>query len=459
MNATSNRWTDIINVFPPYWTISAIPTESGPADVSAMQAYVEHEDIQPLDEVLRRMRPELDEHAKVVIVGQKGTGKSMDLTWIAGRLSRTHFVIWLDALGLDTSTLLEPLNLFAAIGVTAIKGAESLDVHIDAEYLQNLMSACWGTVSQETATEKELSFNWDGVLNDVGAWFSQISLPLVAGGQAGASMFMATVGTVIQTLAKSTKFGIEAQEVRRHTKTAPPQLDEATMRLKILIQEVEQRTGKPVVVIVDGLDRVSLTETRKLCREGRALADPDLRLILTAPLTLYQAPEFRDLEDFFPYVVVRPNINGAIDRSEEFLRNIIDQRLELCNLDLSRVFEPKALTRLVEGSGGNIRQLIMLVREAVLETERRGLSHIEVSAVDVARHKITVAFADRLQRPALLRAVQGFAQSDRPLPPDGDVGDILLGMKCILAYQDEKRFPLYTLNPLVRSYLREGNLV
>jgi|GEM_PF-5249776 len=458
MSTSSNRWTDIYNMFSPYWTISAAVSESGPAGYSAMQAYVEHEDIRPLEDIVGRMRPELDEHARAVVVGQKGTGKSMDLTWIAGQLSRTHMVLWLDAVGLDTTVFVNPLNLFVAIGLTAIQSAAVLGVQLDQEYVSNLISACRGISTQEISQKRESGLQLDKLVGQVGTWFNQISLPLAAGGAAGPGVFMAAVGSVFQTLAASASFGLANQDSQKQEITTLPRVEEAALRLQLLIQKMEELAEKPVVVIIDGLDRIPLTETRQLCERARALASPDLRLILTAPLALYHAPEFEHLEDYFPHVLMRPGVSRATDPRNEFLRSIIARRLALCEVYPARVLEPEASALLLSASGGNIRQLIMLVREAILETERRGLMRIEMTAAESAKYKLMVSFMERLQRPTYLKALQAFTQAGSQYPPDGEIGDFLLGMNCILAYRDANNLPTYALNPLAQTYMEEVGL-
>jgi len=459
MNTSGNRWTDVFNIFLPYWTISAAPTETGPAGINAMQAYVEHDDIRPLENVVRSMRPELHEHARVVIVGQRGTGKTMDLTWIARQLARTYVVLWLDAVGLDSQILQDPLNLFAVIGLAAAQSAARFGERVDPEYISNLLSASQQILTQEASLKEIANIRLEKILDGVGTWFSQISLPLAASGAPGPAIFVATVGSVFKIFAQSAELGIESQDVQRQTTTTMPRIEEAALRLRLLVQKVEELTGKPVVVIVDGLDRVPLAEIKRLSQRARALASPDLRLILTAPLALYHAPEFTELEDFFPGVLVRPNVNRAIGRADEFLHNIIAQRLTLCELDQSRIFETGALALLIEASGGNIRQLIMLVREAAMETEYRGLIRIEIPAAEVARHRIQVNLVERLQRPGFLKALQAFTQAMPQQPPDGEIGDMLLGMNCIMAHRDAGGLPIYALNPLVQAYLQERNWI
>jgi hypothetical protein len=56
-------------------------------------------------------------------------------------------------------------------------------------------------------------------------------------------------------------------------------------------------------------------------------------------------------------------------------------------------------------------------------------------------------------------AIKAFVRISPRVPPDGEMGDILLGMNCILTYRDKKGFPKCALNPLVHTYLKEVELI
>ncbi|MBN1922913.1 MAG: hypothetical protein JW892_16805 [Anaerolineae bacterium] len=422
--------------------------------------------MQKLERVIRLMDAGRTDRAKVVIVGQRGTGKSMDLAWIAAQLSRTHLVVWLDAVGLDSTVLQDPLNLFAVMGLGLAQGAITFGEQPDRQYLQNLLCACWDTFFLESTSEKKEGVNLDKIFSNLGRAISSLILPLSATAALTARpVFMVAVGTLtllMQAVTEGVEADIGEQETYQRTRTEPPRVSAAAARLHLFAQDVEQRTGRPVVVIIDGLDRVARKDIQALCQRSKDLACPDLRLILTAPLTLYQAPEFRELEEFFPEVVTVPNARceGPESPGYDFLHRILTRRLELCNLEEDEVFVPEVASRLLLASGGNIRQLILLAHGALLNTECRGQAQIDATAADGAIGSAMTALVERaMQRPQLLTAVQTFARAERPLPPDGEVGDFLLETKCILAYQDMKGRLAYALHPLARAYLQEEGLI
>lgn len=465
-----NPWTCVYNVCTPYWSISASPNEQGPG-INALLAHVQRPDARPLKDLVRKMQPDLTERAKIVIVGQRGAGKSMDLTWVAYTLGQTHLVVWVDAIGLSAEVLRDPLKLFVVMAMALYEGAIKSGGAPDRRLFQAFLSACLDTETQERVSETQLSARVDKVLQTLGDVVSRILLEkplaeagtalLTAGAATASPIFIAAGGValaanvLLQGLEGS---GAREAETRRLVRERPPQIERAAERFKGFRRDVETQLGRPVVVIIDGLDRVSVSDAKTLFQRSLDMARPDVRLILTAPLILYAEPEFNTLNDFFEAVIV-PNVSvGPADvDGRAFLRRLVQRRLALCGLQEEAVFDPNLLDRLIEASGGNIRQLMVLIREAVLEAEYTDTQRISVAAVEVAINAVQSSMVNEtLHRKPELEALFEFWRDRCRVLPAGALGDELLQAQCILAYRDDPRRPLrYTLHPLIEKYLRE----
>lgn len=57
--------------------------------------------------------------------------------------------------------------------------------------------------------------------------------------------------------------------------------------LKAIITDVQDRCGKPLLVITDGLDKAPPGRARLLFAESRLLTEPACSLIYAAPIELY----------------------------------------------------------------------------------------------------------------------------------------------------------------------------
>lgn len=442
------------------------PGESGPEGLSAFQVYVGRPDTRDLESVLRRMSPDLRERARAVIAGQRGTGKSMDLTWMAAQLSRTHLVCWIDALGTDAEALRNPLNLFVAMALAVYRGAEACGGTPDRDLFRALVSTCLDTETRETLSEEGLNLRVDKMLAGMAEGVSRLLLPVTATASAatGNPLFIAAGALLeaVQSVLTGSESGISEKESARRVRVASPRVTKAAARLKLFVESVEKRLERPVVLIVDGLDRIPAGDVQALFERSKDLAQPNLRLIFTAPLTLYNSLEWADVQQFFPYLVCVPNVrcDPADDTGQQFLRQVVLRRLALYSYREEDIFDQGVLNTLVNASGGNIRQLIVLVDRAAQEAEREHLSRIDMATAAIAvNQKRTEIVNQTLARPQVLEAVLEFAHATHPLPPAGTIGDALLTANCILAYSAPGRPLQYALHPLILDELRERRLI
>lgn len=453
-------WTCIWNHFTPFWSISRASSEEGPESRSALSAYVNRPDVRQFDELVKVMDRNREEE-RAVVVGQRGAGKSMDLAWLAYKLSRTHLVLWIDALEQSKHLLYDPVQLYIAIGSAAYEGAQKCDTcNPDRRLFEAFLSTCLDTVTHEEISKEQLKVRVDEALQSLSKTVSQVLLPV---GLATANpIFIAAggVATFADLFFDGVEAGAEAQETRKRSRTSEPDARTAAARLRDFVKDIEDRCNRPIAVVVDGLDRVEEEQVKDLFQRGLDLARPKLRLILTAPLVLYATPEFDQLQGFFPHVITSPNlsISDLEGANWQFMRQIVERRLEFCGKVVEDVFEEAALTSLIEASGGNIRQLIMLVREACLQSDLDGKVKIDTQSAEAAINDARADFGNRMKAEHL-QAMRNFLSRDDPgIPPGGDFRDELLRSKYIFMYQENKHFK-YRLNPLIRAYLREEGLL
>lgn len=130
-------------------------------------------------------------------------------------------------------------------------------------------------------------------------------------------------------------------------------------------------------------------------------------------------------------------------------------RLGICGQTVEQVFEPDALEKLIDMSGGNVRQLIQLAREAGRQAEMAGGEQVGEASAQTAIRREQADLVAPL-RSDTKKALRDFYREDTwRVPPAGALGDTLLRRKWILAYADERGQPRYALNPLVAAYLKE----
>ena len=161
---------------------------------------------------------------------------------------------------------------------------------------------------------------------------------------------------------------------------------------KIIRTRIEPRSselsqsGKPSIpfVILDGLDKIPLSQARKIFQEnGSRFQSLQVHLLVTFPISLSYTPEYKDIQIWFPNPAKLPMIklrnwqNGAYvpnyTEGMETLKQIVQKRAELS------LFAQDALDELITFTGGYLRDLFRCICEAALRARLRKSSRIEIS--------------------------------------------------------------------------------
>jgi len=163
-------------------------------------------------------------------------------------------------------------------------------------------------------------------------------------------------------------------EIRTPGKLTPPMpalqrdIQTAAQELKNLI-DVVSRIGLDVVVFFDGLDRLVQPEKfwSVVDQDFRALRSLRVGVLSTAPISvLYGAG--KQVADHFDRVHhIAPLVSSA---REDHLRNVIERRQG------TELLETSAMTLICNASGGVLRDLITLARDAGEEAYIAGSDHI-----------------------------------------------------------------------------------
>jgi len=149
--------------------------------------------------------------------------------------------------------------------------------------------------------------------------------------------------------------------------------------LNEIIGWVGTKSLKPVLIIVDGLDRVSAARARLLFADSSLLSEPACTLIYAAPIEFYFRVGARGAGDYFADYKILPNLpvvkrppTGDDWRKErqdneaaiEVMRKVVRKRLKNRDLEQHAVVTDEALDLMAKMSGGVMRDLIRLFSDA-----------------------------------------------------------------------------------------------
>jgi hypothetical protein len=342
------------------------------------------------------LKDRFEPRGKWVFCGSMGSGKSSELIHLGAMLDNTHTLVGLDLLGSVTRIdLVEPAEVLFLIGAAAVRTAKDLlDHEIDSKLVVELRKAFDGVLDEGHGIDLARIFQ------GVALFTVNVAAPGV-GAVAGAARGVTdAAGGLLGdrarlTLSRTPKLGGLARPLREGEADFE-KLREAVD--EILLALPAQR---PVVVLVDGLDKVQeLPAIRNLFTASRILALPAAQVVYTAPITLMLEAEWQAAGGTFRrarltnLVIRRPDVervtitDDEIAANREVMASVIDKRLKPLRLSRDEVFEPGCVDALVTASGGLMRDLVHLVNRAVRRAYQDDASRVGQSAVDSAVEEI-----------------------------------------------------------------------
>lgn len=168
---------------------------------------------------------------------------------------------------------------------------------------------------------------------------------------------------------------VESREIVRESYR--PRLDELTDLLNRFVLEIRtQKEHKPVLLIIDGLDRVRSPEKAKklFVKDIQSLISlHDLSMLLTLPVSIIHSPYAENVKgalgnmgtiQVLKNLRLRTKTGGGDDESR---RNIAIMKQAVLNRMESPLIEEDALEEAIRISGGVFRSLISMIANAAIE--------------------------------------------------------------------------------------------
>ncbi len=408
------------------------------------------------EDIARDLRDGLEPERKWVVCGSMGSGKSSELVHLGARLDNTSTVVGLDLWdSVARIDLIEPAEVLFLIGAAAVRTARDLlDHEIDDKLAVRLINAFHGLLADDDHT-----IDVARLLQGVALFTAGLAAPGVASAAKGVTD--ATAGLLGDkariALTRSPKLGGLTRPVREG--------ESDFERLRDAVDDIllDLRALRPVVVLVDGLDKVrELPAIRNLFTDHRILALPAAQVVYTAPITLMVATEWQPTGAAFKrarltnLVIRRPDLEWVTITDEDLavsrraMLSIVERRVGRLGLGLEEVFEPGCADELVEASGGLIRDLVQLVNRAVRKAFQSNAPRVgramTAAAVEEIRKEFEVTLNTR--RVEELRHI-----GEQGEPSGGESSNELLLGGYVLPYSNGRAW--FAPHPILRG-LRPG---
>lgn len=387
---------------------------------------------------IRRTRPPL--FHQQLLTGHRGSGKSTELKQLQASLRQDgYFAVYADV-------------------------EEVLDLG-DISYLDVLLVVA-RAIDQELR-EQGIALS-KRLLEDLDRWFAEIILTEEQRKDITATLrtefaVEPTVPLLARMLASVTgqiRSGSSRKtEIRR---TLERELRVFLQRLNDLIADARLRLArkkwKDLVVIVDGLEKVPwntlpegrTTHSALFVDHAEQLKAPQCHIVYTVPISLVfnfnLGDAFADPPIVLPMVKVDREDGAPHEAGRAALFEVVARRVEV-----EQVFEnPACLERLVETSGGVVRDLMRLVRLSCDGAEKR----ITGGHVAQAVNSLVLQYGRLIKDEHRERLIQ--IARERRAPNDEESG-WLLWHRLVLEYQDDQRWadlhPAVKLSPQLRAWL------
>lgn len=259
--------------------------------------------------------------------------------------------------------------------------------------------------------------------------------------------------TITDTFIGATRLELKVDDDLVRTLELPPNREEIMGVLNKVIEEAGGKAKKPVLIIIDGLDKVPVARARKLFADSILLAEPACALVYAAPIEFYHRLIAGAVMNIFDEHLMLPNpvvqqrpFTGANWKAERqphphglaVMRRVIAKRLEGQGKTVDEVIAPEALDVLATTSGGVMRDLIGSFREAARFALLRNTLRIDTAIAQnvLSQQRQTIALRLNLEHRNALRQVlqQGVLSGGKMETTEDD----LLRSAYLLSYKDEK---------------------
>lgn len=235
------------------------------------------------------------------------------------------------------------------------------------------------------------------------------------------------------------KLGREAKTREYVRKELEMQISDLIQRLNWLIVDVEDKTKKKLVVIVDDLDKLTRVEQAEefFYKNYELLSQPSCFVIYTFPIPLTFNPYFENVRPAFDDAIILPQlpvINRDGSRNETnlgFYRSVVRKRMEDHLIDDAVLDEAIIST-------GKLSEFVSIMRDATIKAYRNKRDKIVIEDVESALEKLRRTY-DRTLTEAHKRRALAIHESKeaRDLDKDDGISRELLFSLAAVEYEDE----------------------
>jgi hypothetical protein len=216
-------------------------------------------------------------------------------------------------------------------------------------------------------------------------------------------------------------------------------ISDLIQKLNWLIVDIEEKSGKDLVIIVDDLDKLARGQQSEdfFYKNYQLLIEPSCFVVYTFPIPLAFHPQYENVRHAFTSDVILLQMpvfkrNGEPHQEgRKFYSDVISRRIE------SDLLDQEVLEYAIE-STGKLSELVEVMKEASLSAFRKGQTSISKNDVATALEKLRMTFDRTLTEAHKKKLLEiNKCKEAREEGPDSVLTRELLFSMTAVEYEDE----------------------
>lgn len=298
------------------------------------------------------------EPSKILFTGHRGSGKSTELNKLVLNLHEEFFML--------KFSIAETLDLF------------------DLDYIDVVLTS--GLKLLEKAVREKVKIN-EKILEDIFDWLHyDITEEKIIELTKEASLSSNVNALVLNLEGKLSKESATRKIMRERIK---PRFSELINKINLAITEIQEKTSKKVLIIIEDIDKTNLEIAQQLFfQQGASLLSINSKIIYTFPISLRYSDNFTQVAKTFDAHFVLPNVTIFTRQGkenpigQEMMREVILKRME------ESLISEDAIREAIQLSGGLLIELMTIIRNASLYTLSSKGEVIDVANIHKAANDI-----------------------------------------------------------------------
>jgi len=429
----ANQITEIINAFSP-----------GPLESDQMKEFYCNDTMEyrmsdkyssPIEDIFDICR-EVESHNAILLLGHRGCGKSTELNRMSERLASDGYSVKTVACSMDLDLFnIVYSDLFILMGEALIKIAEESGCRIKKDVLDEIMN-----------------FWSEGIEIEISQEMTSASL------ETGASAETPGIFTGILKLFAKIKADLKFnEEIRKeHRRKISIRSSEWIRILRHVSDEISSRTkGKQPIIIFEDLDKLNPEDAWGVFYNYAAvLSGMPFPVIYTFPIALSYDVRFAAMESYFitetlPMIKIETIDGSPYNDGIDVIKKIVEKRASL------NLFETGVLEKLIQYTGGSLRDLFHVINSAAKRAERRNNSVISMEDAERALKELKTSLARRIEETDYGFLVDIY-KGNKELIKDKKMLLKMLQASVVLEYNGKR---WHNVHPLITRFFKEQGLI